>query len=387
MSRLSNSAYNKTKPLGKSFNSETRGLDRLSSFNFPVLSGVQAGRQFYITMWSLRVMRRISIFDGDELPAEFRAQRILNKARIPEMTNYVVSNPDNYIFSALTVSIDSEIEFQPLSKELGDSIGMLRVPMDAKFIINDGQHRRAAIVEALEERPALENEHIAVVFFLDVGLARSQQMFADLNRYAIRPSSSLGLLYDHRNEKAKLAKLVIMKSNFFKDIIDMERSSLARFNKNLFTLSAFYRACSELLNEIAVGDLEKDAAIARQFWEAVTKAFPAWKQVKEGKVSSGDLREGYIHSHGIAIHALGKAGNFLLRHHPKNLKERLKKLSKIDWSRKNLKLWEGRALIGGKVSKATTNVTLTTNVIKQHLDLPLTPDEEEKENSYLAGIN
>ncbi len=85
--------------------------------------------------------------------------------------------------------------------------------MDAKFIINDGQHRRAAILSALEQKPELVTETIAVVFFLDLGLERSQQMFADLNLYSIRPSRSLGVLYDHRDEKAKLAKLVVFKSD------------------------------------------------------------------------------------------------------------------------------------------------------------------------------
>ena len=56
--------------------------------------------------------------------------------------------------------------------------GKLTVPMTARFIVNDGQHRRAAIEEALKERPELGDETISVVFFLDVGLRRSQQMFA-----------------------------------------------------------------------------------------------------------------------------------------------------------------------------------------------------------------
>ena len=68
--------------------------------------------------------------------------------------------------------------------------------MKARFVINDGQHRRAAIEAALRENPDLGDETIAVVFFLDVGLKRCQQMFADLNRYAIRPTTSLSILYD-----------------------------------------------------------------------------------------------------------------------------------------------------------------------------------------------
>lgn len=262
---------------------------------------------------------------------------------------------------------------------------MLKVPMDAKFIINDGQHRRAAILAALEQKPELGGETIAVVFFLDIGLARSQQMFADLNRYAIRPSRSLGLLYDHRNEKAKLARLVIMKSEVFKDIVDLEKSSLAPRSRKLFTLSAFHNACAELVEGLATGDLGQDADMAREFWEAVAKQFPSWTQVRDGKIAASEIREGYIHSHGIALQAIGKAGNALLQGNPSGWKSRLKGLSQIDWSRKNARLWEGRAMIGGKVSKVTTNVILATNAIKHHLGIELDPQEQRIEAAFNKG--
>lgn len=357
-------------------------MESLSTLNFPVIKGVQAGREYYVAMWTLRTLKQISIFDERELPPELRAQRVLNKTRIPEIANYVLNNPKDYIFSAITASIDSEVAFEPVSGRPGENrIGMLKVPMDAKFIINDGQHRRAAILAALEQRPELGGETIAVVFFLDIGLARSQQMFADLNRYAIRPSRSLGLLYDHRNEKAKLARLVIMKSEVFKDIVDLEKSSLAPRSRKLFTLSAFHNACADLVEGAATGDLRQDADLAREFWEAVAKQFPTWLQVRDGKIAASEIREGYIHSHGIALQAIGKAGNALLQGNPSGWKSRLKGLAQIDWSRKNARLWEGRAMIGGKVSKVTTNIILTTNVIKQQLGIELAPEEQKVEDA------
>src|SRR5262249_34156508 len=160
-------------------------------------------------------------------------------------------------------------------------------------------------------------------------LARSQQMFADLNRYAIRPSRSLNVLYDHRNEKAKLAKLVVMKSEFFKDIVDMEKSSLAPRSRKLFTLSAFYNACADLVEGLADGNLERDAAIAREYWETVARHFPMWGQVRDGKIASSEIREGYIHSHGIALQAMGRAGNALLKGNPGGWKARLKAFQRI----------------------------------------------------------
>jgi DNA sulfur modification protein DndB len=354
------------------------------SLTFPVIRGLQAQREYYVAMWTLRMLRQISIFDEDELPPELRAQRTLNKARIPEMAGYVLDNPSDYVFSALTVSIDSNVSFEALPGQ--DRLGLLKVPMEARFIINDGQHRRAAIIEALEQRPELAHETIAVVFFLDIGLERCQQMFADLNRHAIRPSRSLGLLYDHRNDKAKLAKLVIMKSPAFREIVDMEKSSLARKSRKLFTLSAFYNACADLVEGLATGKLEEDADLAREFWEEVATHFPSWGQVRAGNFPASELREEFIHSHGIALQAMAKAGNALLRRHPKDWRERLSALSKIDWSRKNAALWEGRALIGGKVSKVTTNIVLTANVVKQAFRLPLDPEEARAEKAHTKGV-
>lgn len=356
-------------------------METQPTITFPVIRGLQAHREYYVAMWTLRMLRQISIFDEDELPPELRAQRVLNKARIPEIANYIIDNPDDYVFSALTVSIDSDVLFEPLPGQ--DKLGLLKVPMEAHFIINDGQHRRAAIIEALKQRPELEHETIAVVFFLDIGLERCQQMFADLNRHAIRPSRSLGLLYDHRNDKARLAKLVIMKSDIFRDLVDMEKSSLAPRSRKLFTLSAFYNACADLVSGLATGDLVHDADIARSYMEAVAAHFPQWGQVREGKLPASEIREGYIHSHGIALQAIGKAGNALLLTYPKDWQKRLDKLETIDWSRNNAALWEGRAMIGGKVSKVTTNVTLTTNVIKQALTLPFSEEENRVESAYL----
>jgi DNA sulfur modification protein DndB len=361
-------------------------MESLSTLSFPVIRGIQAGREYYVTMWTLRTLKQITIFDGQEIPAEMRAQRTLNQARIPEMANYILDNPKDYIFSAITASIDSEVEFEPLAGKDGQGrLGTLKVPMDAKFIINDGQHRRAAILSALEQKPELGSETIAVVFFLDIGLDRSQQMFADLNRYAIRPSRSLGLLYDHRNDKAKLARLVIMKSEVFRNIVDLEKSSLAPRSRKLFTLSAFYNACADLVDGLASGDLQHDAEIAREFWDAVARHFPAWSQVRDGKLAASEVREGFIHSHGIALQAIGKAGNTLLRGNPGGWKTRLKTLAQIDWSRKNARLWEGRALIGGKVSKVTTNVILTTNVLKKQLGVELDPEEQRVEDAHQRG--
>lgn len=188
------------------------------------------------------------LFDEEELKPELRAQRSLNKQRVPEIARYLVQNPKGYTFSALTASIDAKVKFEPLGGEDSErNIGRLRVPMNARFVINDGQHRRAAIEAALHDNPDLGDETISVVFFLDVGLKRCQQMFADLNRFSVRTTPSLGLLYDHRDEDASVAKLVMERVPVFCGLTETERSTISNRSIKLFTLSGIHNATQALL--------------------------------------------------------------------------------------------------------------------------------------------
>ena len=87
--------------------------------------------------------------------------------------------------------------------------------MDARFLINDGQHRKAAILEALKDDETLEEETIPIVFFEDKGLARSQQIFTDLNKNAIKTSNSISELYDSRDTLAVITRNVVNANDFF----------------------------------------------------------------------------------------------------------------------------------------------------------------------------
>jgi DNA sulfur modification protein DndB len=136
---------------------------------------------------------------------------------------------------------------------------------------------------------------------------------------------------------------------------------------------------------MATGNLSDDAALARDYWEAVAEHIPAWTRVMKGEMAASEIREGYLHSHGIALQALGQAGNALLHTYPDDWRKRLSKLRKLDWPRGNARLWEGRALVDGKVIKGNTNLVLTTNVIKRVLGLPLDVEQQKVEDAYSGG--
>lgn len=349
---------------------------------FPAIRGIQAGREYYTSMCPLRLIPKIFLFDEEELVPELRAQRTLNKSRVPEMANYILNNKDDYVFSAITASVDGTMHFEAIGESPEENrIGALHIAMDARFIINDGQHRRAAIERALRENPDLADETIAVVFFLDIGLKRCQQMFADLNRYAIRPSKSLGVLYDYRDEMAVLAKYVVMKTEVFEGLVEMEKSTLSPRARKLFTLSSIYFATKELLDSLDL-DPDQEKLTAVEYWSEVSKYITEWSQVKNKMMNSGEVRRDFLHSHGTALQALGKIGNSLLRSHPTTWKNELTKLNNVDWSRNNIELWEGRAMTGGRVSKSTNNIVLTSNAIKNILGIELSDKDQKIEDAF-----
>lgn len=354
---------------------------------FPVVRGIQSGREYYVTMCPLKLIPKLFLFDEAALPAELRAQRVINRARVPEIAKYIVQNPKSYTFSAITASIDSRVHFSPLEEyDPEKRVGVLYVPMTAKLVINDGQHRKAAIEAALKLNSDLGHETIPVVLFVDAGLKRSQQMFADLNKYAIRPTKSLGVLYDHRDPLAALVRDLIMKVPLFQDRIEKEKTTLSNRSSKIFTLSSLYQGTKSLLGKKKKQEaiLESESKLALEFWTELPKHIPEWILLLEGKVTSSELRRDYVHSHGVALHSLGAVGNALISQYPSQWKLLLAKLKTVDWSRDN-RDWKNRAIIGGRLSKAYVNVVLTTNYIKRHIGLELTREEQRIEPRHLRG--
>lgn len=353
--------------------------------SFPAIRGIQAKREYYLVMCPLRYITRLFCFDEKgEVPAEMRAQRVLNQSRVPEIARYIIENNDNYCFSAITASVDGDIEFIPVAERGGNrNIGTLIVPMEARFIVNDGQHRRAALQLALQECPELADETIAVVLFIDAGLKRSQQMFADLNKHAVRPTRSLGILYDQRDPMAGMVRNLVQRVPVFDGHTELEKTTISNRSTKIFTLSNIYQATQMLLRKNKKDPVfEEDEILAYEFWMEMATHIPEWQQIADGDVVAVTLRENYLHVHGVALKAMGIAGADLLKHYPNDWQTRLKRFKKINWSRRNKALWEGRAMELGKIRRSQDNIRLTTNVLKKRLGLALNEEEAILEANF-----
>ena len=347
-------------------------------FGFDAMRGVQAGREFYIAMCPMKIIPKLFVFSEADLPPEVRAQRTLKETRIPAIRDYILNNPNDYVFSSLTASVDGKMRFSP-APALGENgkSGRLYISMNSRLLINDGQHRRRAIEEALKINPELSNETISVVFFSDKGLKRSQQMFADLNKHAVKPSTSLGILYDHHDEYSKFIVKLATEVEIFRNRVELEKTTISNRSTKFFTLSGISAATKLLLEG------EKDISSEKQefvieYWNEVTRNIGHWRNLMENKVTAGELRANYIHAHSNLLGTLGIIGSILYKDYQDSWKEKLEALRDLPWEKTD-PFWEGRLAIQGRMNKSKIGMELTANLILTKMGISLDENRQKFE--------
>lgn len=327
---------------------------------FPAIKGIQAGRPYYVIMCPLNIVPRLFSYNDNSLPPNMRAQRVLNKGRIPEMKRYILDNKDSYVFSALTASVDGDMVFH---SETDSALGMLKISMRSRIIINDGQHRRAAIEAALQEHPDLRYEDISIVLYHDLGLKNTQQVFSDLNRYAIRPTKSLNILYDNRDRNSILIKQCISNIPLFQNSVEQEKSTISNRSSALFTLSGIYHASLMLINGLELTESEKKTFII-DFWKNVTYNMVLWNKVKNREITPVVFRKEYICAHAIALKAIGEVGNTLAQKFELDRKFliELSFLKNIDWKKTNPD-FNGCIIVNGRIAASVSNQKSLTSYL------------------------
>lgn len=344
-------------------------------YSFLAIRGHQGDHDYYLTQCPLRLVPRIFLFNEADAPAALRQVRSLNTTRVAELARYLTAQPSSYVLAPLVAAVDCEIAFEPLVNDLPE-IGQLRVPLTARLVIHDGQHRRAAIQRALTENPALGNDTVPVMLLPDPHLSRSSRLYAVLNQARGRRNLSQRVLHDQDSPLATLVRQLVEDVPLFQGLTELEKTTISNRSTALFTLSAIYQATQALLG---VGRLDPispaQAEIARRFWRELGQIIPQWQQVIRREVTAAHLRQRYVHAHSVILLAIGMAGHELITAYPEDWPERLRVLGELDWSRENKTMWEGRAVIRGRMSKARDSVLLTAVVLKRALGLSLSERE------------
>jgi DNA sulfur modification protein DndB len=274
---------------------------------------------------------------------------------------------------------------EPVEKGHSFGLGTLRVPLKSRILILDGVNRRAGVEMALKLRPELGDEAVPILFYVDSRPKRVEQILSDIRRTGSRSARSQGILFDRRDETARITRELTGRVEVFVDMTETVRSTISNRSFKLFTLSGIYHATAILLAAKQDEPYANRLALAVDFWSEISGLIPDWGRAKAREVSPADLRRTYVHAHAIALASLARAGKSLIMTGARSWKPRLLPLRTMDWSRSNTSLWEGRAMIAGRISKTNVSVVLAGNVIKQKLALPLDPDEQTIEDRWRAG--
>ena len=346
-------------------------IGSVSSIPFPAVRGNQAGREFYTMMCDFGTVSSMFKFDKDSgLPANLRSQRRIRSSRVPHISQYILENRGDYVFSAVTISVDRSIVFEPVPpNDSQGRAGFIHVPTNARMVVNDGQHRCAAIRHACEKDPGMESEKIAVVVFEDRGLEHSQQMFADLNKHAVKPTKSLGLLYDHRDTFARFIVNMTRDIEVFAGRTEEEKTNISNRSTNFVTLNGVADATRHLLGmkQTTKSVSAEGQKMAVEFWNSVSDNIPEWRLLADGKISAYELRRGYVHAHTNVLTALGLVGSVLAR--GRDWRGRLAGLRDIDW-RKKAPGWQDNVVVDGRMVKNRLAIKRAANRILEELGEP-----------------
>ncbi len=278
----------------------------------PVIRGIQGEREYYVSMCPLGILPKLFPLPNEGVTPFKRSQRRLNKGRLRKICQYILENPQDYVFSAITASIDADTTFEAVG-EVAETrkLGRLRIPMEGSLKIHDGLHRRVALEMALQVNPQLKYETIPVILYIYTGLEQCQQVFIDLNRWGVKLPVSLAILYDNRDAIALIVKRVVKEVSFFNHYTYLEGDRIPKNSDNLLTLYQLYQATVELLKDVSVEDDGERFEFVLSYWQEVSYHLDANKDDQK----LDDL-----------LLWLGKFGRLLLVDYPTTWKEKLQSL-------------------------------------------------------------
>lgn len=346
-------------------------------YSFPAARGIQAEREFFVAQIPFSALVKLFVFDEERVPAEMRAQRVLNPKRAQAVCDYIVNNPAEYVLPALTASVSREMSFESFAVPgASNRLGLLHIPVEALMLINDGQHRRRGIELALAEKRELASETIAVQIHYDQGLERSQQMFADINTKQVKPSASINALYDRRNPFNAWVLDTLDCMPQIKTRVDMENSSVGAKSHKLWSLVSFKKFVTLLtgINEKNVLELDEESSVSlrgfvQRFFDECKAHIPNWAPMIGGLIPAETIREEFVIGHSVWLEALAMFASVALTSNAGRDEDGFVKAADIDWScmekltnvdpLKTSYQWKGRCVYLGKMNKTADGIKST----------------------------
>lgn len=168
--------------------------------------------------------------------------------------DYLLNDKERF-FNAIILAIYNgdpqwlEIEFE---NDDNSNVGFLQFNGDEVIFPVDGQHRVAGIINAINEKPDLENENVPVIFIAhktnDEGRARTRKLFSTLNRRAKPVGANENIALDEDDVCAIITRDLVQNHDLFNSdkVVNVKSKQIPNNNKEALTsLIALYQCVCE----------------------------------------------------------------------------------------------------------------------------------------------
>lgn len=197
------------------------------------------GGKYHILLCPLHLVPRIFVFDGIQAPAAWQPRPPLDQGKVANLARFVQTHADEYVLAPFVATVTATVEFAPASESFPE-LGSVKIPLRAVMVIQDGQHRRAAIEQLLVNTPTLTDNTVAVMLFPDPTLERSPAIFAWLNQTYVQQNASRRVTHDPVKPLASVARRLTEEAPIFQGRVDYERTTISNRSIALFTINAVY---------------------------------------------------------------------------------------------------------------------------------------------------
>lgn len=183
------------------------------------------------------------------------------------IAKYIVENYEKaYIIPPLSLNIQHRVHLYIPDYPSDFIPGYLVIPGSATLAITDGQHRRTAILLAMDQMDEatatkFASDAVAIMITCETDLNQIHQDFADCSKTKSLPPSLLAV-YDRRNPANRLVSDLERSCPLFKGRIDPTSKTLSKKTTFLFLANQLRQLVKELLvgtNAMADPDFEKRA--------------------------------------------------------------------------------------------------------------------------------
>ena len=296
----------------------------MNSITVPAFRYMQSGKVFYsLTLGFTELGRFLSI--DNEFDVLKRSQRLINEKRVKKLVKYLEN--EDFILPALTGYIEGYFTF----KEIGENvnIGYLKLPLDCKIKLFDGQHRASAIISVCNKQYGLEakfrRSSVTLNLAQSLELDMRQQYFSDINSNSSKPSISLSSTYNKNDARSKLAHRVIN---------DLNLSSYIEYEKNVITNNKSLYAFKSFSDSLAKAfSVKKDHFVTEELVSNAVLIYSAWMKLLKWEtiLDTNYYRKNNILLHNLMIITIGSVTKTLLDDNDYNIVIDKIKNSRIDY--------------------------------------------------------